>query len=59
MRDLITTGFEVVGLLLLAVAIVVAGWSVHPSVGLTGGALVLLTESWFLTRTPKPKADSG
>lgn len=50
MRDIVTTGLDLVGLLLVVagVAMAVAAWSVPAAFGAAG--VLLLAVSWMLTR---------
>lgn len=50
MRDIVTTAFEVLGLLLLSAAICLLLWTIHPAAGLAGAGLSLLVQSALVLR---------
>jgi hypothetical protein len=50
MRDLITTAFEVLGLLFIAAAAGVLAWTLHPAAGLGAAGLSLLALSYAVLR---------
>ena len=61
MHEGITTLLELAGMLLLAAALAVLGWQVHPALGLAGGGGALITASALVTKraaTPKPAPDA-
>lgn len=49
MRDLVTTLFEVAGMLLLALALGVWLYGVHPALGAGAGGMALLFEAAIIT----------
>lgn len=57
--EFITTAFELVGLVLLAVAVGMALWLLAPAAGVAGAALVLLAEAALveLRRTRRRDVD--
>lgn len=54
MREIITTGFEVVGLLMLAVAFGLSAAALWIPLGFAAAAVVLIAESWYLNRPADP-----
>lgn len=53
MRELVSSALEVAAIVLLAVAVGMAGWTAWPPLGVALAAAVLLAASFLLTREPR------
>ena len=48
--SIVTTAFEVLAVLLIATAVAVALWSVHPALALAGAGVALVAQSAVIQR---------